>query len=195
MIKKTLKELGMILAGITISLTVVVTVFNKEETTANEIEYVAEAETKIEYEIATETFTEVIEIQTQQETECVTEIQTETETEPQTELISLGIFTVTAYCSCEKCCGEWANKRPLDENGNPIVYGASGEQLVSDYSIAVDLDLIPYGETIYINDMPYVAHDKGSAIQGKKIDIYMSSHQKALEWGRQTMEVFKEIRR
>ena len=192
MIKKTLKELGMILAGITISFTIVVGIFNKEETTAHapEIENVAELETvtETEYEIETEVFTEeYIVIQTQQETEM--------ETEPQTELISLGIFTVTAYCSCEKCCGEWANKRPLDENGNPIVYGSSGEQLIADYSIAVDLDLIPYGETIYINDMPYVAHDKGSAIQGKKIDIYMSSHQKALEWGRQTMEVFKEIRR
>lgn len=189
MIKKTIKELGMLLAGITISFTIVVGIFNKEETTAHapEIEYVAETEAETEYEIATEIFTEVIEIQTQQETE--------SEIEPQTELISLGTFTVTAYCSCEKCCGEWANKRPLDENGNPIVYGASGEQLIADYSIAVDLDLIPYGETIYINDMPYVAHDKGSAIQGKKIDIYMSSHQKALEWGRQTMEVFKEIRR
>lgn len=185
MIKKTLKELGMLLAGITISFTIVVGIFNKEETTAHapEIEYVAETETETEYEIATEIFTEVIEIQTQQETE------------PQTELISLGIFTVTAYCSCEKCCGEWANKRPLDENGNPIVYGASGEQLVADYSIAVDLDLIPYGETIYINDMPYVAHDKGSAIQGKKIDIYMSSHEKALEWGVQNIEIFKVVER
>lgn len=182
MIKKTLKELGMLLAGITISFTIVVGIFNKEETTAHapEIEYVAEVETETEYEIETEVFTEEYIV-----------IQTQQETEPQTELISLGIFTVTAYCSCEKCCGEWANKRPLDENGNPIVYGASGEQLIADYSIAVDLDLIPYGETIYINDMPYVAHDKGSAIQGKKIDIYMSSHQKALEWGRQTMEVFK----
>lgn len=187
--KKTLKELGMILAGITISFTVIVTVFNKEETVANE------HETECEYEIATETFTEVVEVYTQQETECVTEVQTEIETEPQTELISLGIFTVTAYCSCEKCCGEWANQRPTDEYGHPIVYGSSGEQLIPEYSIAVDLDLIPYGETIYINDMPYVAHDKGSAIQGKKIDIYMSSHEKALQWGRQTMEVFKEIRR
>ena len=188
MIKKTLKELGMLLAGITISFTIVVGIFNKEETTAHapEIENVAELETvtETEYEIETEVFTEeYIVIQTQQETEM--------ETEPQTELISLGIFTVTAYCSCEKCCGEWANKRPLDENGNPIVYGASGEQLIADYSIAVDLDLIPYGETIYINDMPYVAHDRGSAIKGKRIDIYMSSHEKALQWGRQTLEVFK----
>ena len=188
MIKKTLKELGMLLAGITISFTIVVCIFNKEETIANapETEYVAEVETETEYEIVTEVFTEeYIIIQTQQETEI------ETETEPETQMISLGIFEITAYCSCEKCCGEWANKRPLDENGNPIVYGSSGEQLISEYSIAVDLDLIPYGEIIYINDMPYVAHDKGSAIQGKKIDIYMSSHEKALQWGRQTMEVFK----
>ena len=180
MIKKTLKELGMLLAGITISFTIVVCILNKEETIANapETEYVAEVETETEYEIVTEVFTEeYIIIQTQQETE--------------TQMISMGIFTVTAYCSCEKCCGEWANLRPLDENGEQIVYGSSGERLVSDYSIAVDLDLIPCGETIYINDMPYVAHDRGSAIQGKRIDIYMSNHEKALEWGKQTMEVFK----
>ena len=193
MIKKTLKELGMLLAGITISFTIVVGIFNKEETTAHapEIEYVAEVETETEYEIATETFTEVIEIQTQQETECVTEIQTETETEPQTELISLGLFTVTAYCSCEKCCGEWANNRPLDENGNPIVYGASGEQLIADYSIAVDTNLFSFGEIVLINGREYICHDRGSAITNKSIDIYMSSHEKALQWGRQTMEVFK----
>lgn len=190
MIKKTLKELGMILAGITISFTIVVAVFNKEETTAHapEIEYVAEIETETEYEIETEIFTEeYIVIQTQQETE--------TETEPQTELISLGTFTVTAYCSCSRCCKEWANKRPLDENGNPIVYGASGEQLIPDYSIAVDTNLFSFGEIVLINGREYICHDRGSAITEKSIDIYMSSHEKALQWGRQTMEVFKEIRR
>lgn len=190
MIKKNLKELGMLLAGITISFTIVVAVFNKEEIVANapEIEYVAEVETETEYEIETEVFTEeYIVIQTQQETE--------SETEPQTELISLGIFTITAYCSCPLCCSHYADNRPLDENGEPIVYGASGEELIADYSIAVDTNLFSFGEIVLINGREYICHDRGSAIQGKKIDIYMSSHQKALEWGRQTMEVFKEIKR
>lgn len=136
-----------------------------------------------EWEIQTETFTEVEFVH---QVEKQPETATEAVTEPQ--LISLGTFTVTAYCSCEKCCGKWANNRP-----DGIVYGSSGEELVADYSIAVDVDLIPYGETIIINDREYIAHDCGGAIQGKKIDIYMESHGKALQWGVQNIEIFKVV--
>lgn len=153
------------------------------------VETTTETETTTEIELETETETEIVEVATQK----VTEIQTEAETEPQ--LISMGTFTVTAYCSCEKCCGEWANNRPLDENGNPIVYGASGERLVADYSIATDVEVIPYGETILINDQEYVAHDCGSAIVDRRIDIFMSSHERALEWGVQNIEIFKVVER
>lgn len=155
-----------------------------------------ETETTTEIVLETETETEIVEVSTQKEVE--TEIQTETEVEPtsRTELVSMGTFTITAYCSCEICCSsEWANNRPLDEYGNPIVYGASGEVLVSDYSIATDVGLIPYGETILINDQEYVAHDCGGAIKGNRIDIYMSSHEKALEWGVQNIEIFKVVER
>lgn len=147
-------------------------------------EATTETETTTEIELETETETEIVEVETQK----VTEIQTEAETEPQ--LISIGTFTVTAYCSCEKCCGEWANNRP-----NGVVYGASGEQLIADYSIATDVEVIPYGETILINDQEYVAHDCGAAIQGNRIDIYMSCHEKALEWGVQNIEIFKVVER
>lgn len=148
---------------------------------ANSHEVVApttECETTTEIELETETETEIVELATQ------IEVETEIETEPQ--MISMGVFKVTAYCSCEKCCGKWANNRP-----NGVVYGASGEQLIADYSIAVDVDLIPYGETILINGREYVAHDCGSAIYDNRIDIYMSSHEKALQWGVQYIEVFK----
>ena len=40
------------------------------------------------------------------------------------EPVLLGSFRITAYCSCEKCCGEWAKNRP-----NGIVYGAAGVEL------------------------------------------------------------------
>lgn len=145
---------------------------------------ITETESTTEIELETETETEIVEVATQK----VTEIQTEAETEPQ--LISMGTFTVTAYCSCEKCCGEWANNRP-----NGVVYGASGEQLIADYSIAVDVSLIPYGEKIIINNREYVAHDCGSAIVDKRIDIYMSSHERALQWGVQNIEIFKVVER
>ena len=146
------------------------------------VETTTETETTTEIELETETETEIVEVATQK----ITEIQTEAETEPQ--LISMGTFTVTAYCSCEKCCGEWANNRP-----NGVVYGASGEQLIADYSIATDVEVIPYGETILINDQEYVAHDCGASIQGNRIDIYMSCHEKALEWGVQNIEIFKVV--
>ena len=103
------------------------------------------------------------------------------------ELISLGEFKVTAYCSCEKCCGRWAKNRP-----NGIVYGASGEQLIPNVSIATDPSVIPYGTTVVINGNEYVSHDCGGAIKENRIDIYMESHEQALEWGVKYLEVFME---
>ena len=155
-----------------------------------EVEPATECETTTECEIETETFTEVVEPDKADEVE--TEIEVETETEPQ--YVSLGIYTITAYCSCNLCCGKFADNRPLDENGEPIVYGASGEELIANYSIAVDAELFNMGEVLWFNDRQYVCHDVGSAIKGKKIDLYMSSHQLALEWGVQNIEVFREVR-
>lgn len=39
------------------------------------------------------------------------------------EPVLLGSFRITAYCSCEKCCGEWAKNRP-----NGIEYQLKNEQ-------------------------------------------------------------------
>ena len=47
--------------------------------------------------------------------------------EPFFYIEKIGSFDLTAYCSCEKCCGIWAKNRPMDENGEQIVLGASGE--------------------------------------------------------------------
>ena len=78
---------------------------------------------------------------------------------------SMGEFKVTAYCSCEKCCGEWAMNRP-----DGIVYGSSGEELIPGYSIAVDPKVIPYGTEVIIGGNRYIAHDTGGAIKGNRID-------------------------
>ena len=109
--------------------------------------------------------------------------------EPSTEspeMISMGTFKITAYCSCRKCCGKWADNRR-----DGIVRGASGQQLIPDYSIAIDPSIIPYGNEVYINGRKYVAHDCG--VKGNSIDLYMDNHQKALEWGVQYIEVFRMI--
>lgn len=105
--------------------------------------------------------------------------------EPVPEIISLGNFKLTAYCSCSKCCGEWADKRP-----DGIVYGSIGKELKAGYSIAVDPEVIPYGTVVIIDGQEYEAMDCGGAIKGNRIDIYFSDHDEALEFGVQYAEVF-----
>lgn len=95
-------------------------------------------------------------------------------------------FIVTAYCSCEKCCGVWALNRP-----GGIVYGASGSELLPGRSIAVDRNVIPYGTKVYIEGMgEYIAEDTGGGIKGNKIDIYFTDHQSALNFGLQKLKVW-----
>lgn len=111
--------------------------------------------------------------------------------EPIVEVAEPITFRVTAYCSCEKCCGEWAKNRPRDEYGNEIVYGASGEVLVSGVSCAGTLpfgtkvDLEGFG-TVVVQDRfaQWIVDKHGENI----IDIYFNDHQAALEVGEQYLE-------
>ena len=118
-------------------------------------------------------------------------IKTEDCEEP--SLVNLGEFKLTAYCSCSKCCGKWAYNRPVDENGNEIVYGSIGERLVAGTSIAVDPKVIPYGSEVIINGHTYIAHDTGGAIKGNRIDVYFDDHQEARNFAVQYAEVFKVV--
>lgn len=96
-----------------------------------------------------------------------------------------GSCRITAFCQCELCCGEWANNRPLDEDGNPIVYGASGEELIPGVSVACSL---PYGTKLEIDGLPgtYVVQDRTAEwvqdkYAGMTVDIYMDSHEACYE--------------
>lgn len=108
-------------------------------------------------------------------------------------LESLGEYKITHYCSCPQCCGVWAENRPVDENGQEIVYTASGARAEAGKTIAVDPAVIPLGSTVIIDGQEYIAQDTGGAIQGNRIDIYCSSHQEALELGVITAEVWMEV--
>lgn len=92
-----------------------------------------------------------------------------------------GSCRITAYCACEICCGEWAKNRPTDEDGNPIVYGASGQVLTPGVSVACSL---PYGTEIQIDGLPgtYIVEDRTAEwiqdkYNGMTVDIYMPSHE------------------
>ena len=96
-----------------------------------------------------------------------------------------GSCRITAFCACSVCCGKWANNRPLDENGNPIVYGASGKELTPGVSVACSL---PYGTKLGIDGLPgtYVVEDRTAEwiqdkYNGMTVDIYMDSHEACYE--------------
>lgn len=103
-------------------------------------------------------------------------------------LESMGLFKVTAYCPCRKCCGK--------EPGDPW-YGitATGTKATEGRTIAVDPKVIGYGSVVYFEGVDgletgYVAEDCGGAIKGNEIDLYFDSHEDALEWGVRELEVF-----
>ena len=101
------------------------------------------------------------------------------------------VFRVTAYCCCEKCCGKWANNRPKDSNGNPIVIGASGDVLIPMVSVASPL---PFGTKIELDGIgTVVVHDRTAQWVVNKhgqyiADLYFNDHQKALEFGVKHLE-------
>lgn len=106
-------------------------------------------------------------------------------------LAPIGEFTLTAYCPCETCCGIWALMRPSDENGEPIIYTASGELARPNFTVAVDPNVIPLGTEICIEGLGvFKAQDTG-AFSGNVIDIYFEDHDAALEFGRQTANVWE----
>ena len=117
---------------------------------------------------------------------CVTPVSATEEPKEQTPTYTLlGTFCSTAYCTCSICCGKWSY---LNDHDHPV--GARGVELVPDYSIAVDPDVIPLGSTVYINGKEYRADDTGSAVKGNRIDIYKSTHQEAVDYAVQTVKIY-----
>lgn len=81
-----------------------------------------------------------------------------------------GVYKVTAYCSCSKCCGK--------TNG----ITASGVKATANHTIATP-STFAFGTKVVINGKTYTVEDRGGAIQGNRIDIYMNSHSEAIAWG------------
>lgn len=100
------------------------------------------------------------------------------------ELVYLGEFTVTHYCPCSLCCGQWADG-----------ITATGTTATEGRTIAVDPTVIPYGSEVivYYEDgtiAHYIAEDCGGAIKGNRLDVYMGSHRAALAAGVKTASVY-----
>ena len=81
------------------------------------------------------------------------------------------IFKITAYCSCSKCCGKYASG-----------YTSSGTKATAGRTVAASSQFA-FGTKLIINGKEYTVEDRGGAITGNKIDIYMNTHTEALAWG------------
>lgn len=91
----------------------------------------------------------------------------------------------TSYCLCKKCCG----KSPGDKG-----YGVTASGYVitpgkNEKIVAVDPKVIPLGSKVYVQglngtpDYGYaLAADKGGAIKGNKIDLYVDEHGSGPWW-------------
>lgn len=118
------------------------------------------------------------------------EIEIENSGDNTPNLISLGEFTLTAYCPCAECRGEWSESHPSRIGTGYIQRTASGAIPKEGRTIGVDPDVIPFGATVVINGHEYIAEDTGSGISETSIDIFFDTHDAALNFGVQKAEVF-----
>lgn len=93
---------------------------------------------------------------------------------------SLGIFLVSAYCPGECCCGDYADG-----------ITASGWKInIGDKFCAAD-PMIPFLKVLDIEGYGAVpVLDRGGKIKGNKLDVFFWTHEEALEWGVQEIEIF-----
>lgn len=89
----------------------------------------------------------------------------------------LGAFTVTGYCNCELCSG-----------GHNITF--SGTVPKANHTLSADLTVLPLGSKVWIDGVIYTVEDKGSGVNGQKVDIFYDTHEEALEHGTITADVY-----
>ena len=96
---------------------------------------------------------------------------------PEEPYYNAGTYTITGYCPCVECCGEYAKNRP-----NGIVKGSAGVELKQGYSVASPL---PNGTKIEIEGMGvYEVQDTPAEWINKRynnrvIDVYFNKHEDA----------------
>lgn len=85
-------------------------------------------------------------------------------------------YKITAYCPCSKCCGKATGRT------------ASGTKATAGRTVAAS-SKFAFGTKLNIGGHIYTVEDRGGAINGNKIDIFVNSHAEALQWGVRYMTV------
>lgn len=89
---------------------------------------------------------------------------------------------VTAYCPCDYCCGDWADG--ITANGHVIKQGDRFVAADRRYSFGTKLLIPGYNSSQIVK-----VFDRGGAIKNNRLDVFFNTHQEALEWGVQHLDV------
>lgn len=91
-------------------------------------------------------------------------------------LTYVGNWTISFYCPCSLCCGEWATGCT-----------ASGVAATEWHTVATDM--FPFGTQLYVDGLGYfVVEDLG--VSGEWLDVFVTDHQEALNLGLQYRDVY-----
>lgn len=102
--------------------------------------------------------------------------------EPSTDEWHAVRMRVTAYCPCPKCCGQYADG--ITACGHVIQPGDTFVAADKRYGFGTEIIVPGYSRGQAVKVL-----DRGGAIKGDRIDVFFHSHQEALEWGVQYLDV------
>ena len=114
-----------------------------------------------------------VQIQTYQ-TEVANELAAEEEEET-TSAHYYGNCRITFYCPGPCCCGQWAG-------------GGTASGTVATANRTVANGSLPFGTRVLIGGVEYIVEDRG--VGGDQFDIFVNSHQEALDRGLYYTDVF-----
>jgi len=111
------------------------------------------------------------------------------------------LMETTAYCACKECC-KWKRKYgcflfppvyasgPNEGRRKKVGITADGTEAEMG-TIAADTRFYPYGTIMHVPGYGWgEVHDIGTAVKGRnRIDLFFTSHKKAMEWGRRNLKV------
>ena len=109
---------------------------------------------------------------------CIALMGCEPPAEPQSPVEAMDA-NVSAYCPCERCCGKYSDG--ITANGYKIQPGDKFCAADSRFPFGTLMNIPGYGKVPVL--------DRGGVIKGDKLDVYFSTHQEALQWGRQHLQV------
>jgi 3D (Asp-Asp-Asp) domain-containing protein len=165
--------------------TTIADVESKDSSVSNEPEIKTEPEPQKPQEA--QTIPEDDAKQQSDDSESNTEVNIESNTETERNIELPGEWEsiemrVTAYCPCSSCCGEYSDG--ITANGHEILPGDTFVAADGRYPFHTEM-LIPG----YSNSQPVKVLDRGGAIKGNRLDVFFATHEEALQWGVQYLEV------